>query len=111
AADELLAKAMKESGRVILAADYAWDEASANKVVPPFGLVRDSAADMGLDDLSSADADLVVRRHVPLGDSPLSSLSWVTAKFCKAKTADLENSENFPRWVHYYGRPNSISWR
>src|SRR5204863_5543862 len=110
AADELLAKAMKESGRVILAADYAWDEANANKVVPPFELVRNAAADMGLDDLSSADADLVVRRHVPLLDSPLSSLSWVTAKFCKAKTTGSENSENLPRWVHYYGRPNLIPW-
>jgi len=110
AADELLAKTITESSRVILAADYAWDEANANKVHPPFELVRNAAADMGLDDLSSVDADLVVRRHVPLLDSPLSSLSWVTAKFCKAKATDSENSENLPRWVNYYGRPNWIRW-
>jgi adenylate cyclase len=106
-ADETLAKAIKESGRVILAADYVWDGEHAKKVVPPFTQVRDAAADMGLDDVLT-DADLIVRRHTPLGDSLVSSLSWVAAKFCKANTTNLEDSENFPRWVNYYGPPNLL---
>jgi adenylate cyclase len=108
--DELLAKAIKESGRVILGADYAWDGPNANKVIPPFDLVRDVAAEIGSVDLAP-DADLILRKHAPLGDSPLSSLSWVTATFCKAKTTAFENSENISRWVNYYGPPNSLPWQ
>jgi CHASE2 domain-containing sensor protein len=43
-ADKLLSEAMKKSGRVILAADYARAEEGSNKVIPPFDLVRDAAA-------------------------------------------------------------------
>src|SRR5437867_3570086 len=39
-ADELLAKAIKSSGRIILAADCIRAGPNANRIVPPFDLVR-----------------------------------------------------------------------
>jgi adenylate cyclase len=102
-ADAALAKAMKESGKVILAADYVRADADANRVDPPFDLVRDAAAGMGSDEVDS-DADLVVRQHTPRGDSPISSLSWAAAEFCGAAVTKQENLEGVPRWINYYGQ-------
>jgi adenylate cyclase len=110
AADELLAKAMKESGRVILATDYAPAENNSSRVVPPFALVRDAAADIGSAELLP-DADLLVRMHTMRGDKALSSLSWIAASFCKANVTSQENSEYALRWVNYYGPPNFIPWQ
>src|SRR5438093_4927073 len=102
AADEALARSIKNSGRVTLAADYVRADADANRIDPPFDLVRDAAAGMGSDEVQS-DADLVVRQHTPRGDSPIPSLSWVAAEFCSAPVAKQENLENVPRWINYYG--------
>jgi adenylate cyclase len=109
-ADKLLSEAMKKSGRVILAADYARAEEGSNKVIPPFDLVRDAAAAMGSDQLDP-EPDLVVRRHPIRGDSPLSSLSWTAAGFCGAKITSQETLEDSPRWVNYYGSPNFLLWK
>jgi len=110
AADEALARAIKQSGRVILAADYARFGQNANKIVPPFDLVRDAAAGMGSDELTP-DPDLVVRQHTSRGESPLSSLSWLTAAFAGARAAQDEKLEDIPRWMNYYGPPNFIPWK
>src|SRR5438552_733863 len=102
AADEALAKAIGKSGRVVLAADYAYAGGGANKITPPFDLVRDVAAGMGSDELLS-DPDVIVRRHTIRGESPISSLSWVAAGLCDARLAKQENLEDVQRWMNYYG--------
>jgi adenylate cyclase len=110
AADQLLADAIKKSGRVILGADYVQADANSTQVLPPFELLRNAAADFGSVELIP-DSDLVVRRHTPRGDSPISSLSWVAAAFCKAAVTRNEALENVPRWVNYYGPPNFLLWK
>src|SRR5437667_4158728 len=80
AADERLAKAIKQSGRVILGADYIPIEGKANQAIPPFDLVRDSAVEIGSVELAP-DADSVVRQHTPRLDKPLSSLRSVATSF------------------------------
>ena len=109
AADDLLAKSFRRNGRVILAADCIRIGEKANRVEPPFELVRNAAADFGSDELVP-DPDLVVRQHTARGDSPISALSWVVAAFCGAKSAKDEGQENRPRWMNYYGAPNFIRW-
>jgi len=110
AADEALAKAIGTNGHVVLAADYARADANAKKITPPFGLVRDAAADIGSAELM-ADPDLVVRQHTPRGDSPISSLSWVAAGLCDVQLAKEEKLEYSQRWMHYYGPPKFIPWK
>ncbi len=109
AADEELANAIKDSGRVILAADYVRADADANRIDPPFDLVRDAAAGMGSDELL-ADADLVVRQLTPRGESPISSLAWVAAGICGAPVTKQENLEDVQRWMNYYGPAVFIPW-
>src|SRR5436309_5330543 len=110
AADEALAKAIAKNRRVVLAADYAYAGGGANKITPPFDLVRDAAAGMGSDELL-ADADVVVRRHTLRGESPISSLSWVAAGLCDARLAKQENLEDVQRWMNYYGPAKFIPWK
>src|SRR5262249_29756762 len=109
-ADEALANAMKKSGHAILAGDYVRAGANANKVDPPFDLVRDAAVGFGSDELQP-DADLVVRQHTRRGDAPISSLSWMAAEHCGAKVTRQENLEDLPRWMNYYGSPNYLPWK
>ena len=107
AGDEHLAKAIKASGRVILAADNVQIGPHAVKITPPFDLVRDAAVSFGSDQVSP-DADQVVRHHTPKGFNPLSTMSWLAAQFLGAKATVPEGSEAEPRWMNYYGRPNFL---
>jgi len=109
-ADDLLAKAFKENGRVFLAVDYFRQNDLEKKVQPPFDLLRKAVYDFGSDELLP-DADLVVRMHTPRGDAVLPALSWGVAEFCGAPVTKLPNSENVIRWMNYYGSPSIIPWR
>ena len=108
AADDRLAKAMKQNGRVILAADNVLIGFNAKQIVPPFDLVRDSAASMGSDEVM-ADRDQVVRRHTP--EDQLPALNWAAADFLHAKATQSEAVAKSTRWMNYYGPPNSVPWR
>jgi adenylate cyclase len=108
--DERLATAIKQSGRVLLAADNVRLGRGEKQMIPPFDLVRDAAAGMGSDEMIP-DSDLVVREHTPRADNPISSLAWVVAGFAGAKVAKDENLETVPRWMNYYGPPNFIPWK
>jgi adenylate cyclase len=108
AADEQLAKAVKDSGRVILAADNVPVGRKMKQMVPPFPLLLDAAAGVGSAEVL-ADPDLVVRRHTP--EEQLPSLSWVGADFVGANLT-VAKGERPPRqrWMNYYGPPNFLSW-
>ncbi len=110
AVDEKLAAAMKRNGRVLLAADYLLTGPGMKQVRPPTDLLRDSAAEMGSDEVEP-DPDLVVRHHTPKLDNPLSALAWMAARFLKTKATQNENQEDITRWVNYYGPPNFIPWK
>lgn len=109
-ADEQLAAALKKHGRVVLGADNIPLGAGAMKIVPPFDLLLESAAAIGSVE-RVPDGDLVVRRHTPRGDSPVSTLSWATAEMIEATVTKQPGAEQMPRWLNYYGRANSIPWR
>jgi len=104
--DEVLAQAIRTSGRVILAADSVPVSPTEKQTAPPIKLLRDSATD---DNIGSAevtpDADLVVRKHTT--ESELPSLSWVAARFVGARVATNE-SPDAVRWLNYYGPPGSV---
>ena len=106
--DEALAKAIKASGRVILAADNVRIGQKAKQIYPPFDLLRNSAGGIGSAEVLP-DRDLEVRTHPP-GD-PLPSLSWATAEFLGAKLAGLEPERAGELWMNYYGPPNFLPWR
>ena len=105
AGDERMAAAMKQSGRVILAADNVKIGKGINKITPPLGLLRNSAASIGSSELDP-DADLVSRKPPP--ERQLPSLSWACAEFLGAKVTRQEEQRQSRRWMNYYGPPNSI---
>lgn len=110
AGDERLIAAVKNSGRVLLAADNVRKGRGEIGISPPFDTLRDAAAGIGSDEVIP-DSDLVVREHTARGDNPLSSLAWVVAGFAGAEVAKDDSRENVLRWMSYYGPPNSLPWK
>ena len=105
AADQALAKALKASGRVILAADRVPVGHKESKVIPPIDLLRDNAAGIGSAEVQP-DPDLVVRKHTP--EEELPSLSWAAAEFLGAPATTNNAVRQQSRWMNYYGPPNSL---
>jgi adenylate cyclase len=106
-ADQTFAKAMKASGRVILAADNVRIGPKQTQMQRPFDLLLDAAAGMGSTEVLP-DRDLVVRIHTP--EEPLPSLAWVAAEFVGAK-ATKEPIQPARRWMNYYGSANFLPSR
>jgi adenylate cyclase len=106
AADNEFARAIKQSGRVILAADNVPVGEKAKKMTPPLDLLRDAAADMGSAE-TIPDSDFTIRRHTP--EDTLPALSWVAAAFLKTKAT--EEADPGGKWLLYYGPPDHFTWR
>lgn len=112
-ADRKLADALKRNGRVILGADHIPVANGERQFVPPFELLRDSAADYGSVEMSPS-RDLIVRAHAP--NEQLYSMSWAAAKFVGAPVTKRIEAEQFQpatelgvrAWINYYGPPDSI---
>jgi adenylate cyclase len=108
AADAGLAKAIQDSGRVILGIDVVRLGLTDRRGIPPIELFEKHAAGIGSVE-ALADSDLVVRRlnswdyHL---DIP--SLSWATASFLGVKIEKNENSWQASRWMNYYGPPHYL---
>jgi adenylate cyclase len=105
AADEALAKSIKESGRVILAADRIRIGIKETTSVPPFELLREGVAGIGSAEVRP-DADLVVRQHTR--EEELPALSWAAADFVGAKVTRDDAVRYRQKWVNYYGPANFI---
>ena len=106
AADENLARAIKSSGRVILAADRVRFRDGEAKTLPPIALLRDSAADRKGSAEVVPSPDLVVREHTT--EEELPALSWVAAEFAGARATTNEQVRVQHRWINYYGPPGMI---
>ena len=105
--DERFAKAIKDNGRVILAADNRAIGPKAKKVTPPIGPLVDAAAGFGAAEVTPG-PDMVVREHTTRDEFDLiSTLSWAAAEFEKAPVTQREGQEMVHRWVNHYGRPGS----
>jgi adenylate cyclase len=113
-ADRKLADAIKRSGRVILGADYSRTADHQREFVPPFPLLRDSAAAFGSVEMLPS-RDLIVRAHAP--NEQLSSMSWAAAEFLGSSITKRTTAETFQpspdlpgaeirSWINYYGRPD-----
>src|SRR5262245_5751663 len=100
AADEALAKAIKDCGRVILAADRIRIGVKHAQTIPPFDLVQTNAAGIGSAEVSPDD-DLVVRRHTR--EEELPALSWAAAEFVDAKVTHDNAERQSRKWLNYYG--------
>jgi adenylate cyclase len=106
--DTLFAAAIKRSGRVILAADRIAEGEKTARIDPPIDLLRDSAVDIGSDEVP-VDSDLELRRE-PVGDQ-LSVMAWAAATLLKTPITIDQQNEKKERWMNYYGPPNFIPWR
>ncbi|PYL01792.1 MAG: hypothetical protein DME19_00365 [Verrucomicrobia bacterium] len=113
AADERLARAIRDNGKVVLAADAVpviglEKGAIAKRLIYPFEPFKENAAALGLDEVQP-DSDLVIRRHFHgASEDELPSLSWAAARLLKAN-ATRDAAQRFQsRWINYYGPPGSV---
>lgn len=116
-ADREFTRALRESGRVILAAELSAASAQPGRaewgrttqVALPAGAFRSAARAWGLSNLL-LDDDFVARRHWPgrLGEGPAEpSLTWATAAALELAPGIPEVAAR-PQWVRYYGPPFAI---
>jgi adenylate cyclase len=105
AADNEFARAIKQSGRVVLAADHVVTGEKRKEMIPPLGLLRDAAAEIGSAE-TIPDSDVTIRLHTP--EETLPALSWAAAAFVKAKST--ERNEPGDKWLLYYGPPDHFTW-
>lgn len=115
--DKAFAKAIKDFGKVILAADWVSVEerkktggqaAVGNTTVLPHEMFLDGAAGVGTSEMNPS-SDLFVRQHFPGSpDDVVSSLSWAAAEFLGAEITKHPEKKFKPRWVNYYGPPDAL---
>lgn len=105
AADENLASAIKESGRVILAADRIPLGGGNVQVLPPIDILRTNAVDIGSAEVVPS-PDLVVREHTK--EEELPPLSWAAAAFLGARATTNDAVRAGHRWINYYGPPGMV---
>ena len=116
--DERFARAIKANGHVVLGADYepttvagAGASAEGMSFIRSFDALSDGEAGWGVVQLEP-DQDFVVRRplYVPPNDNDdrFSSLSWVLSKIAGAEHAQDPKQRYLPRWINYYGPPETI---
>ncbi len=109
-ADATLAKAIKASARVILAADRVPLGPGQAKAILPIDLLLDGAAGFGSAEVLP-DPDLVVRRHTPdeeFAGFQLPSLAWAAAEFVRAPATTNNAARQQHRWMNYYGPPGTL---
>lgn len=108
AADAEMAKAIQDSGRVVLGIDVVHLGLKDKMGTPPIELFQQHAAGAGSVE-ALADSDLVVRRlHTWDDDLGIPSLSWATASFLGVKAAKGESTPQAGRWMNYYGPPHFL---
>ena len=115
-ADERLARAIRESGRVILAGNFNQRETEPGIVARweefPFEPFARAAAGWGNVNLLP-DPDLGVRCHFPNLDQVFSHtnidwLPWAAARFAGAEVTRLYPPPAQTRWLNYYGPPGAL---
>ena len=118
-ADQAFAEAIRENGRVVLAAEFnsttiAPDDqhnwARKDKIEPIYPPFDSAAAARGIASLH-IDDDNVVRQYLAgFGSDSLSTLSWATASWLQLPVAKTANAlaEANQKSVRYYGPPLTI---
>jgi adenylate cyclase len=107
-ADERLAQAIRESGRVILGIDVVHFGQNNKKGFPPVEVLSREAASAGSVE-ALADTDLVVRRLNAWDDDlGIPSLSLSTAAMVQKVEVDAYPNLMGERWMNYYGPPHFL---
>jgi adenylate cyclase len=121
-ADEEFARAIRESGRVVLVADYKkeWQGNGYFQVaIPPIPVLNQVAASVGLARIAidaevgsqnSTNEDLrggFIRQLDP-GIDDFPSASWAAARLLGAEVTKHDNDRQALRWVHYYCAPGEF---
>jgi adenylate cyclase len=111
------ARAIKENGKVILAADWVREgedrkagaiTASGSTTILPQEILLENAAGVGTSETLPS-PDLYVRQHFPgAPDALISSLSWTAAEFLGAEVTKRPELKFKQRWVNYYGPPLTL---
>ena len=111
-ADEAFEAAIRNNGRVILAADYTpYTERGAvveNMITRPLERFEDAAAGYGLAAFTpSQDLDFIVRQHWH-GTLDEPDLSWAAAEMASLPVVRASSQRLAERWIRYYGGPGII---
>ncbi len=115
-ADEELAKAIKNNGKVILAADYRTGgsgTAQAESLLtfdPPYDPFYDAADGRLGSDFVYPDSDQSVRRHLPTDpkNDQVSSEGWTAATMLDAAVTGNVSNKFRPFYINYYGPNGTI---
>lgn len=111
AADAHFAKAIKDFGKVILAADWVAPSGGAvgSKTVLPHEPFLEAAANVGVAEMAPG-SDFFVREHFPgAPDELVSSLSWAAAESLGAPIATNAAAKFKSRWINYYAPPGGLA--
>ncbi|HWD20767.1 MAG TPA: CHASE2 domain-containing protein [Verrucomicrobiae bacterium] len=112
-ADNDLAAAIKESGKVILATDSKYHEdEKTTQYYPPFDLLYNACdARCGTTDFYP-DSDLVTRLHLPARkiDDLYGSEAWEAAKLADAPITHIDSAKTHRFNINYYGPSDTIPW-
>jgi adenylate cyclase len=115
AGDEAFARAIKDFGKVVLAAEWLRVEETGkgqdvvgSKTELPDELFMEGAAGVGTAEMNP-DPDFLIRRHFPGSPGELvSSLSWTAAEVLELPIAKDESQKFKSRWVNYYAPPRKV---
>jgi adenylate cyclase len=115
-ADEELTKAIKDNGKVILAADYRTGgsgTAQAESLLtfdPPYDPFYDAADGRLGSDFVYPDPDQSVRRHLPTDpkNDQVSSEGWTAASMLDARVTANVSNKFVPFYINYYGPSGTI---
>jgi adenylate cyclase len=116
-ADEELAKAIKNNGKVILAADYrsggyggSATSKTAKKFDPPYDPFYDAADGRCGSDFVYPDGDQEVRRHLPADpdNDNFTSEGWAAASMLDAAITGNVSNKYVPFYINYYGPSGTL---
>ena len=116
-ADEEFAKAIKNNGKVILAADYrsggyggSATSKTAKKFDPPYDPFYDAADGRCGSDFVYPDGDQEVRRHLPADpdNDNFTSEGWAAASMLDAAITGNVSNKYVPFYINYYGPSGTL---
>ncbi|MCU0857516.1 MAG: adenylate/guanylate cyclase domain-containing protein [Pontiellaceae bacterium] len=109
--DERFAQAIRENGKVVLGADYAFTADGFPTLYAPYYLFAEAAQALGFVQ-PGPDDDFMVRRHLHVpremeADS-YSSFTWQVAHLIGVPVCQNPDMRSKPRWMNYYGPQGTI---
>lgn len=112
ASDEAFAESIRLHGKVILGAALdivqPMSGIKQERVLPPIKLLRKAAAGWGLLAFKPVDPDYGVRQLFA-GTAEIPTATWKAVEVLGGKATSTPRETSSPRWINYYGAPNTFS--